>query len=216
MKKIIKIALIVNLGTLILRVLNATYRWRYLNTEVFRNAIAEGGVIIPFWHNRIIGACTSPFWKPYNTVVVVSQHTDGEIIAQIQGRFGHRAIRGSATRGGREALDEMVADVNRGAVVGITPDGPRGPKYVAKNGVAALAERSGRPVICFIIAARSRWKFSSWDNFELPKPFTECTLLFGRPILCHGDVKQTREKIEIEMKRMVEEAEALYGRGPDF
>lgn len=216
MKKRIKIWLVVNVGTLVLRLLSATWRWRYPNPELFERELAGGGVILPFWHNRILTACASPFWRPHKTTVVVSQHTDGEIIAQIQGRFGHGAIRGSATRGGREALDELVAAVNLGMVVGITPDGPRGPKYRCKHGAAVLAERTGRPVIPFLGVARNRKKFRSWDAFELPLPFTEVTLLFGGPVRPCGDAEATRLAIENEMRRMVVEAERLYGREDDI
>lgn len=215
-KKQIKIALVVNLGTLLLRALSLTWRWRFPNRAIFDREVAEGGVILPFWHNRILTACTAPIWREHETTVVVSQHTDGEIIARIQKRFGHGSVRGSATRGGREALDEMVACVQRGMVVGITPDGPRGPKYRAKHGVAALAERTGRPILPFIGAARSRTKAGSWDGFEIPAPFTECTLLFGGPVRPCGDVERTRLAVESEMRRMVVEAEALYGRGDDI
>ncbi len=215
-KKRVKIWLVVNLGTIVLRLLSSTWRWRYPNHALFENEIAQGGVIIAFWHNRILTACTTPFWRDHRTTVVVSQHADGEMIAQIQGRFGHGAIRGSATRGGREALEELVAAVKNGLAVGITPDGPRGPKYRAKFGVAVLAERTGRPVVPFLGVAKRRKKVGSWDNFEIPMPFTECSLLFGGPIWPCGDAEKTREAVETEMRRMVVEAEAIYGREDDI
>jgi lysophospholipid acyltransferase (LPLAT)-like uncharacterized protein len=205
-----------SLGGAVLKTLAATWRFRTLHEEIFLAHHAQGGVILPFWHNRIIGACATPFFRPYDTTVVVSQHTDGEIIARIQWKFGHRAVRGSSKRGGAEALREMEMEVKAGSVVGITPDGPRGPKYVVKPGAAVLAVRTGRPVIPFLTFYRSRWKFNSWDGFELPKPFTEMTLIFGGPILSDGDIESTRKRIEEEMKRMVIEGEAIYGRKPDF
>ncbi|MEK8023676.1 MAG: lysophospholipid acyltransferase family protein [Candidatus Hydrogenedentota bacterium] len=204
------------LGGGFLKFLSATWRWSYHHREIFESHIREGGLLLPFWHNRLIGGCTSPIFRDYDTVVVVSRHYDGEIIARIQGMFGHRAIRGSARAGANEALKEMEADIRKGCVVGITPDGARGPKYVVKPGAAILVERTGRPAIPFLTAAERRWKFRSWDNFELPKPFSRCTLLFGNPVLPTGDVEATRRKIEEEMKRMVVEGEEIYGRGPDF
>lgn len=203
-------------GAAVLKTLAATWRFRTLKDEIFREHQAQGGVILPFWHNRIIGACTTPFFRPYDTVVVVSRHFDGEIIARIQWKFGHRAVRGSAGKGGSEALREMEDEVRKGAVVGITPDGPRGPRYTAKIGVAVLAERTGRPVIPFLTFYRSRWKFNSWDGFELPKPFTEVTLLFGGPVFPTGDAERTRTAVETCMKEMVREGEAIYDREPDY
>lgn len=204
------------LGWSFLRGLSATYRWSVRNTATFEKHIAQGGLLLPFWHNRLIGGCTAPFFRAHDTVVVVSRHYDGEIIARIQGMFGHRAIRGSAKAGATEALSEMEADIRRGCVVGITPDGAKGPKYVVKPGAAILVEKTARPAIPFLTAADRRWKFDSWDNFELPKPFARCTLIFGEPVFPTGDIEATRVKIEEEMKRLVVEGEAIYGRKPDF
>jgi len=131
-------------------------------------------------------------------------------------RFNHRAVRGSTKKGGIEALSELEDEVRKGAIVGITPDGPRGPKYKVQPGVALLCERTRRPVIPFITVSRQRWKFNSWDGFELPKPFTEIILIFGKRIDSSGNVTETRLKIENEMRSMVIEGEKIFNRTPDF
>ena len=59
--------------------------------------------------------------------VLISQHTDGELIAQICQRLGIGVIRGSTARGGSQALLEMIRSAGDGHL-GITPDGPRGPR----------------------------------------------------------------------------------------
>ncbi len=203
-------------GALLLKAFAATYRFRYENVRCLKDHLGRGGVILPFWHNRLIGACVAPIFRDLDTVVVVSRHKDGEIITGIMRWFRHRAVRGSSGKGGGEALREMEEEVRRGSVVGITPDGPRGPRYVVQPGTAVLCERSRRPVIPFLTFSARRWKFDSWDAFELPQPFSEITLVFGRPIEASGDVETTRARVEEEMKRMVEEGEARYGRRPDF
>lgn len=204
------------LGGNFLKVLSVTYRFRYVNEEIFRNTFNEGGVILPFWHNRIIGACTAPIFRKLNTVVVVSRHRDGELITRIMEIFNHRAIRGSTGKGGTEALKEMEEEIHKGAIVGITPDGPRGPRYKLQPGAALLCEKTNRPVIPFIIISKSRWKFNSWDGFELPKPFTDLVLIFGNKIEACGNVEETIKKIEAEMRSMVVEGEKMYNRYPDF
>jgi hypothetical protein len=207
------VPLVSALGAPLLKLLAATWRWRYSGDDVFRRHVGEGGVILPFWHNRILGACTAPIFRRHDTVVVVSRHKDGEIITRIQARFGHRAVRGSSGKGGGEALAAMEVEIRAGSVVGITPDGPRGPRYRVQPGAAILAERTGRPVIPFLPVARRRKKFASWDRFELPRPFTEITVLFGEAIFPLGEVEATRSRIEDSMRHMVEEGERLYGRG---
>ena len=81
------------------------------------------------------------------TYVLISQHQDGEIIARIVERFGHKAVRGSSTRGGVEALRELIRLGRSGVDLVVTPDGPKGPAQVAKMGVIQLAKASGLPIV---------------------------------------------------------------------
>ncbi|MBL4889979.1 MAG: lysophospholipid acyltransferase family protein [Candidatus Lindowbacteria bacterium] len=203
-------------GAVLLRLLNLTWTFKYKNMEVFEKHFEEGGVILPFWHNKIIGSCIAPVWRKYDTVVIVSQHFDGEIIALLNEYIGHRAVRASTGKEGVRGLSNLATDVKDGCVVGITPDGPRGPRYQAQAGVAILAKFTSRPVIPTISFYQKRWKFNSWDGFEFSKPFSEITVVFGDVIFHEGEINDTRERIEVEMKRMVEDGEALYGRLPDF
>lgn len=200
----------------ILKVLSATYRWKYVNRERFEALVREGGVILPFWHNRIIGGCTAPVFRPHDSVVIISEHFDGEIIARVAACFSHRSTRGSPKAHGLEALKGLETELMKGSIVGITPDGPRGPKYKAQPGVAMLCMHSGRTVLPFTASARSRWKFASWDAFELPKPFSEITIVFGNELRAGKDIETTRKMIEDEMRRLVTEGEGLYGRAPDL
>jgi len=102
-------------------------------------------VIIAFWHAR-------QFMMPLTyrgtlAHILISQHHDGEIIARIVERFGFRAVRGSSTRGGVEALRELIRLGRSGVDLVVTPDGPNGPRQVAKMGVIQLARASRLPII---------------------------------------------------------------------
>lgn len=210
----------VGAGILLLKVLAATFRFRKYGHEHFERFEAEGGGIVAFWHNRIIGGCVSPPFRAYAarypSYVMISRHFDGELIARVSGSFGYKAVRGSSGKGGREAIDELAALVGGGDTCVITPDGPRGPRYVVQSGIARLCERIKRPVLPFYGAFSRRWKFDSWDGFEIPQPFAEISLLCGEMIRPCGDVETTRVRIEAAMRRQVAEGEALYGRPPDF
>lgn len=204
------------LGAVFIKIISLTYRWKYDGLDRFERIHSDGGVILPFWHNRIIGGCTAPPFRPLDTVVIVSRHFDGEIIARIMAYFGHRSVRGSTGKEGVRALGELAEDVKKGCVVGITPDGPRGPRYRAEAGVAILARYTERPVLPFITVARNRWKVPSWDALEIPKPFSEVILIFGKELRYAGDVPRLRAEVEEEMRSLVESGEAIYGRLPDF
>ena len=77
-------------------------------------------VIIAFWHARQLMMPLT--YRGAQAHILISQHLDGEIIARIVERFGFKAIRGSSTRGGVEALREMIRLGRSGVDLVVTPD----------------------------------------------------------------------------------------------
>lgn len=144
---------------------------------------------------------------------MISEHRDGELIAKVTGQMGFGAVRGSTTRGRIKALKGIVRAVKRfdGA---ITPDGPRGPRYVVQPGTISAAQLSSVPILPITSSAWPRWQFSSWDRFILPKPFSCCVVRFGKPFfvprrLTHHQFEQFRLKLEEELNRITREADAM-------
>ncbi|MGB5572339.1 MAG: lysophospholipid acyltransferase family protein [Thermoanaerobaculia bacterium] len=126
-------------------------------------------VILAFWHNRQIGLIrVADELRPVK--VLISRHGDGEIIARIVARFGIGSVRGSSTRGGKAAVRQLVS-ASRQSHLAITPDGPVGPRYHAKQGVALVAALTGLPITWISWSTDRAWRFKSWDRFILPKPF---------------------------------------------
>ena len=125
--------------------------------------------ILAFWHNRQLGLLrVADELRPVK--VLISRHGDGEIIARIVAGFGIGSVRGSSTRGGKAAVRKLVA-ASRESHLAITPDGPVGPPYRAKQGVALVAALTGLPVAWVAWSTDRAWRFKSWDRFILPKPF---------------------------------------------
>jgi lysophospholipid acyltransferase (LPLAT)-like uncharacterized protein len=102
-------------------------------------------VIIAFWHSRQLMMPLT--YRGTLAHILISQHEDGEIIARIVERFGFLAVRGSSTRGGVEALRELIRLGRSGADLVVTPDGPNGPAQVVKMGVIQLARASKLPIV---------------------------------------------------------------------
>src|SRR5688500_8931748 len=102
-------------------------------------------VIIAFWHARQLMMPLT--YRGTLAHILISQHQDGEIIARIVERFGFKAVRGSSTRGGVEALRELIRLGRGGADLVVTPDGPKGPAQIAKMGVIQLARASRLPIV---------------------------------------------------------------------
>lgn len=112
---------------------------------------------------------------------LVSQSKDGEILTRILDKWGYKVIRGSSSQGGKESLAELTAISKQGYKAIVTPDGPRGPKEEIKNGVLKLSFETGKPIIPVKIIYKNKFVLDkSWDNFEIPYPFSKCEAQFGK------------------------------------
>jgi len=105
--------------------------------------------------------------------------------------------------------------------VGFTMDGPQGPRYVAKPGAAYIARKSGHPVVPFIVSAEKKWVMSSWDHFQVPKPFSRAVVLIGTPIYVEPDAgKEEMESVEAQIQNSLDElrnrGDAWWGGAPDL
>jgi len=144
--------------------------------------------------------------------VLISQHTDGEFIAQICQHLGIGVVRGSTARGGCQALLNMIRDQDQTTHLGITPDGPRGPRRELKPGVVMIASQSGLAIVPAGIGFVRAWRFASWDRFALPCPASIMVGVVGEPIfvprdLDRGALKHWVEHVENELLAMTQLAE---------
>lgn len=118
--------------------------------------------------------------------------------------FGH--VRGSSTRGGARAIRELVARLEEGFDLGITVDGPKGPRYEVKPGPLEISKLSGAPVVPAAVSSKSHWVFSSWDAFEFPKPFTTVYVRFGKPVLVAPEAgPEDLETARADLERILRE-----------
>ncbi len=182
---------------LLIKVIGRTVRFDVEGWEHWEAASREGKIpIYTFWHNRVFLA--TYFWQRRRIVVMTSQSFDGEYIARFIQRFGYGAARGSSTRGGTGAIVEMVRLMRAGCPTGFTIDGPKGPKYVAKMGAVLLAKKTGQPILPFTITASRFWTAKrSWDQFQVPWPFSRARVRIEAPIY----VAPNADDVELERKR---------------
>ena len=155
---------------------------RFEASEDYRQAMAQSDrpVVFLVWHNRlfVVAEIYRRFRGGQSTYGLVSASRDGAWLAAFFSLMGMKAVRGSSSRGGREAMTAMV-DVLRGHgghAIGITPDGPRGPRYDFKDGGLVVARRAGARVLLIGMEFTSAWRLRSWDGFYLPKPFSRVRL----------------------------------------
>jgi len=176
--------------------LGATLKWRVEGLQHYDEIVLGGRQpIMAFWHGRILPATI--YFKDRGIVVITSENFDGQWIAGIIERFGYATARGSTSRGGRRALIQMVRDMEAGKPAGFTLDGPRGPARVAQPGAVWLSKTTGNPVLPFHLEADRHWTINSWDQTQIPKPFSTIALVVGQPFV----VPQDADDVEIEASR---------------
>jgi lysophospholipid acyltransferase (LPLAT)-like uncharacterized protein len=144
------------------------------------DAIYEKPVIYSFWHCAVFASAW--LWRKIGIAVMVSRSFDGEYIARTIEKFGFIAVRGSSSRGGSTALLGLKSQLEQGASVAFTIDGPRGPKFMAKPGPVLLSRASAVPMAAFYVALSDAWILNTWDALMIPKPFSKALVRFSSKI----------------------------------
>jgi lysophospholipid acyltransferase (LPLAT)-like uncharacterized protein len=165
-----------------LRCLTATIRYQVDDQTGFFNQPSGRPAIYACWHNRL-ALCLKLYYRfalPRNPTkgmaAMVSASKDGALLAGALEAYGVQPVRGSSSRRGRQALLELTSWAERGYDLAITPDGPRGPRYVIQEGAVALAQLTGLPIVACAFEVRWKITLKSWDRFQIPLPFSRCRI----------------------------------------
>lgn len=171
-------SLAIHAGPQVVRALGATWDVRHVGRERVDRARRGGGpVLYAMTHGVLLPLVYSH--RERGIRVLVSESRDGEIITRIIERFGFGTVRGSSSRGGARAIARMVALAREGWDVGITPDGPKGPRFSAEPGAVWVAAHGDVPIVPLGVAADRAWRARSWDRFLVPKPFARVWVVNG-------------------------------------
>ncbi|MGB5966606.1 MAG: lysophospholipid acyltransferase family protein [Sulfurimonadaceae bacterium] len=176
--------LIPPIGSLLIRL------FYFSSKKVFHlpSTVPEEPFITAFWHGDLI---YQPFLyyqlrnRP-NINVVISDHFDGQIIAKTIHHLKLNTIHGSSTRNAAKVLIAAIKTLKNGGDIGITPDGPKGPRHEVADGVVIMAQKAKAKVIIFSCVPKSYWQFNSWDRFTIPKPFTRLDFYASEPLDLSG------------------------------
>ena len=202
-------------GVIVIRLIAPTMKLAVSYEEGAPPSLDTKPLILAFWHCCIFPAIYA--WRNLQIRVMSSDSFDGEYTGRIIRKFGFVKVRGSSSKGAVRALLGMRREVEQGASVAFTIDGPRGPRYVAKPGPVVLARATGAPMVAFHIALENPWVLSTWDKSMIPKPFSRALLRISSKINVpedSGDEERERYHAELQaaLDRVREFAEANVGK----
>jgi hypothetical protein len=202
-----------------IRLVWITGRWEVENTETLDGLVRDGKpFIICFWHGRLL--MFPPAWRWESKIsILISRHRDGRVIARALRHFGVGTIEGSTSRGGGRALRDLLRALKNGEYIGVTPDGPRGPRMRASVGVIQVARLADAPILPTSFAVSRRRVLGSWDRFVLALPFTHGVIRVGElipPPQSGGDadIEDTRKRLEDALNELTVTLDARYGHAP--
>ena len=163
-----------------------TIRLQYENEDEFLNHLSNGGsVVLSVSHQHFfVFIKAMKKYLQYDFAGIVSKSSDGDMMTTIGELFGYIGIRGSSSRGGKEAMELMIEFLKKKSTIGaIAPDGPKGPLGIIKPGSIRIAQKSGATIFPCSAIANSAWHVNSWDNSMIPKPFSKVKIRFSKEIL---------------------------------
>ena len=214
----LKIRLVSLLGYWAIRLIGCTLRWQVEGAENLQSIYAaKKNVIYTFWHGRIF--LGTYFFRNRGIVVMSGYNKDARTMARVIERFGFGIARGSSTRGAKRAVVTMLHEIRRNRDVAFSIDGPKGPRYVAKPGAVWIAAKSGAAIFPFHMSPERKWVINSWDQFNIPKPFSRVLVLMGTPIYVnqHADEKefdQSQRILQNSLEDMLRRGDAYWLKQP--
>ena len=198
LKKIFRylaLMIVPNIGSLLIRFIYLTNKKEFYAPD----SIGEYPIIMSCWHGELlmIPYAYLRYRKNPHVKLVISEHFDGNLIAKTLNSFGFDTIRGSSTRGGVKALINGIKSLKDGYDLGITPDGPKGPRHEVADGIIVMAQKAKVKIVLVEIKPTHYWQLNSWDKFTIPKPFGIIKYYLTEPIdISNMELEEAREIIK--------------------
>ena len=176
-------------GALYVYIVYISSQKTFINKDNFNKLILENkSFIYALWHDQLL---LSPFtWQTKNRIdILISKHKDGDIIADLIKYHGFNSIRGSTNNPSKEkekntisSIRKIIKTLKANVSIGITPDGPRGPRHKVSEGTINIARISNKKILPMALAYKEQWILNTWDKFIIPKPFNKICIVWGDPI----------------------------------
>lgn len=174
------IGLVGRILALWIRFCDATTRWDRRGWDALQAALKDGPVVLLLWHEcSAYGMKHWPgHWRPLTSLTDASPA--GRVSGAVQARLGLRPIVMAGKGPNRAASREVMRRLAEGVCIGLTGDGPTGPRRQLKDAGLDWARATGAPVFLFAFGCRRQRRLATWDRMIWPRPFTRGVTLYRR------------------------------------
>lgn len=185
------------LACMYLTLVGITNRVLWRNRETVDNLEKKGqNHIYAMWHARQIPLIYTH--KNRKICVLVSRSRDGEYMTRILRRFGLSVVRGSTSKGGPQAILELIDSAASGFHPAMTPDGPRGPGRNVQQGIIYLAQKTSMPIVPVACGMSRKLVLRSWDEFQVPLPLGKTAVVYGNPVYVSKNDSLKSKSLELQ------------------
>lgn len=196
-KRNVKSYLIAYAGKYLIRCILWTSKVTLEGLDHFVSCADKENCILVLWHNRlaIISEILYRHAPQFFYTALVSKSRDGDpltILAKSYRQGGTIRVPHNARHMAlKKVMDRLK---NHSEILIVTPDGPRGPRYEVKPGIAWVAQETHAAIVPLTWTSDKYWELNTWDRFRLPKFFSNINITFGAPykIDCSNVEDRTR------------------------
>ena len=144
--------------------------------------------ILAFWHNQLMMIAFS--WKIKTKInILASGHSDGGF-GSIVGKYFNLNNIPTFTDKKNISLRSIFKLLRNNNYIGITPDGPRGPKEIVSEGIIKIAKKTKIPIIPLGFWSSKNFKLNSWDSFLITLPFSKCSFVWNEPLEIPNNIEE--------------------------
>ena len=200
------------IGAKYIKFVSFTTKWSFINKKYVENLWKKNeSFILCFWHGRLLMMPLS--WNNKKKInVLISAHSDGQLLSKTVKYFDIKTIIGSSSKGGSEAIRNIIKSLKSGISIGMTPDGPRGPRMKINSAIIKIASLTGNKIIPLSYSVKKKIFLNSWDKFLVALPFGKGCFIWGKPIkikknISHNEDLKFSNKLEKILIKLTKEAD---------
>ena len=187
------------IGAKYIKFVSITNKWSFINKKYVENLWKKNeSFILCFWHGRLLMMPLS--WNKKKKInVLISSHPDGQLLSKTVEHFNIETIVGSSSKGGSEAVRNIIKSLKSGVSIGMTPDGPRGPRMKINSAIIKIASLTGHKIVPLSYSVKKKIFLNSWDKFLVALPFGKGCFIWGKPIKIKKNIS-TNEDLKLSKR----------------